>query len=62
MFLTTIIRASPRMRRSACRPRRASIATARPDEIENLLAAWQQQYADPGQHPQINHVLFSLWG
>ncbi len=27
-------------------------------EVENLLAAWQQQYLDLGNRPEINHVLF----
>ncbi len=27
-------------------------------EVENLLAAWQQQYTDLGAHPEINHILF----
>ncbi|PYS46364.1 MAG: galactose-1-phosphate uridylyltransferase [Acidobacteria bacterium] len=26
-------------------------------EIENLLAAWQREYMDLGNHPEINHVL-----
>jgi UDPglucose--hexose-1-phosphate uridylyltransferase len=27
-------------------------------EVENLLAAWQEQYVDLGKHPEIKHVLF----
>lgn len=27
-------------------------------EVENLLAAWQGQYRELGDHPDINHVLF----
>ncbi|MDX2030231.1 MAG: galactose-1-phosphate uridylyltransferase [Blastocatellia bacterium] len=27
-------------------------------EVENLLAAWQQQYVDLGNRPEIDHVLF----
>jgi UDPglucose--hexose-1-phosphate uridylyltransferase len=27
-------------------------------EVANLLGAWQQQYVDLAQHPDINHVLF----
>ncbi len=26
-------------------------------EVENLLAAWQRQYTDLGNRPEIGHVL-----
>lgn len=35
-----------------------TLAELAPHEIENLLAAWQQQYVDLGNHPDINHVFF----
>jgi UDPglucose--hexose-1-phosphate uridylyltransferase len=35
-----------------------TLAELAPQEIENLLAAWQQQYTDLGSHPEIRHVLF----
>ena len=35
-----------------------SLAELEPREVENLLAAWQQQYTDLSAHPDINHVLF----
>jgi UDPglucose--hexose-1-phosphate uridylyltransferase len=34
-----------------------SLAELETCEMENLLAAWQQQYTDLGRRPEINHVL-----
>jgi UDPglucose--hexose-1-phosphate uridylyltransferase len=34
-----------------------SLAELEPTEIENLIAAWQTEYIDLGNHPDINHVL-----
>jgi UDPglucose--hexose-1-phosphate uridylyltransferase len=35
-----------------------TLAELAPREIENLLAAWRQQYTDLSQHPQLKHILF----
>lgn len=35
-----------------------TLAELAPREIENLLAAWQQQYTDLGRRPEVRHVLF----
>jgi UDPglucose--hexose-1-phosphate uridylyltransferase len=34
-----------------------SLAELRPREVENLVAAWQAQYADLGSRPEVKHVL-----
>lgn len=34
-----------------------SLAELEAHEVENLLAAWQQQYTDLGRRPEIEHVL-----
>ena len=34
-----------------------TLAELRPDEIENLLAAWRDQYIDLGSRPDVIHVL-----
>ncbi len=35
-----------------------TLAELDPVEVENLLGAWQQQYVDLGNRPEIDHVLF----
>jgi UDPglucose--hexose-1-phosphate uridylyltransferase len=35
-----------------------TLAELAPREIENLLAAWQQQYTDLGRRAEVRHVLF----
>jgi UDPglucose--hexose-1-phosphate uridylyltransferase len=34
-----------------------SLAELAPHEVENLVAAWQEQYVDLGRRPEVNHVL-----
>ncbi|MBL8168562.1 MAG: galactose-1-phosphate uridylyltransferase [Acidobacteria bacterium] len=34
-----------------------TLAELEPEEVVNLLRAWQQQYTELSRHPEINHVL-----
>ena len=34
-----------------------TLAESTPQEVQNLVATWQQQYTDLGNHREVNHVL-----